>query len=67
MKLIKSLRNSNLDFCAYDVDKLEDAIKLLNLGVDSITTDSPLKMRQQIEKYFSSAPISDLENEIVVP
>ena len=50
--LVKFFREKNLDFCAYDVDKLEDAIKLINLGVDSITTNSPLEMREKIEKYL---------------
>jgi glycerophosphoryl diester phosphodiesterase len=50
-KLIQFFHNSNLDFCAYDVDNLNDAISLINLGVDSITTNSPLKMREEIEKY----------------
>ncbi len=52
-KLIQFFHNSNLDFCAYDVDKLDDAINLINLGIDSITTNSPLKMREDIEKYFN--------------
>lgn len=48
-KLVKSLRENNLDFCAYDVDKVEDAVRLINLGIDSITTNSPLKIRKEIE------------------
>ncbi len=53
-KLVKSLRENNLDFCAYDVDKVEDAIKLINLGIDSITTNSPLMIREEIKKYFTA-------------
>jgi glycerophosphoryl diester phosphodiesterase len=52
-KLVKLIRDSNLDFCAFDVENIEDAVKLLNLGVDSITTNSPLKMREEIAKYFN--------------
>ena len=52
MKLVKLFRDSHLDFCAYDVNELDDAIKLINLGVDSITTDFPLKMRKEIEKHL---------------
>jgi len=52
-KLVKSLRENNLDFCAYDVDKVEDAIRLINLGIDSITTNSPLKMKEEIKKNNS--------------
>jgi glycerophosphoryl diester phosphodiesterase len=52
-KLVQSFHNSNLDFCAYDVDTFEDAINLINLGVDSITTDSPLQLRENIEHFFS--------------
>ena len=52
-KLVKSLRENNLDFCAYDVDKVEDAIRLINLGIDSITTNSPLKMREEIKTVIA--------------
>lgn len=52
-KLVKSLRENNLDFCAYDVDKVEDAIRLINLRVDSITTNSPLKMREKISTIIA--------------
>ena len=52
-KLVKSLRENNLDFCAYDVEKVEDAIRLINLGVNSITTNSPFKMREEIESVLA--------------
>jgi glycerophosphoryl diester phosphodiesterase len=52
-RLVQSFHNSNLDFCAYDVDTFVDAINLINLGVDSITTDSPLQFRENIEHFFS--------------
>lgn len=59
IKLVKSFRNSHLDFCAHDVNELDDAVKLINLGVDSITTDFPLKMRKEIEKHLFYTPHSD--------
>lgn len=52
-KIVKLIRDSNMDFCAYDVENIEDMAKLIKLGVDSITTNSPLKMREEIGKYFS--------------
>ena len=52
-KLVKLIRGSNLDFCAYDVENIEDAVKLIKLGVDSITTNSPLRMREEINRYFT--------------
>ncbi len=52
-KLVKSLRENNLDFCAYDVDKVEDAIRLINLGIDSITTNSPLRIREEINTVIA--------------
>lgn len=52
-RLAKSLRENNLDFCAYDVEKIDDAVRLLNLGINSITTNSPLNMRNEIEKAFN--------------
>ena len=54
IRLVKSLCDANLDFCAYDVSNLETAVKLINLGVHSITTNSPLRMRKGIEEYFGS-------------
>lgn len=52
-KLVKSLRENNLDFCAYDVDKFQDAVRLINLGIDSITTNSPLKIREIIDSVIA--------------
>lgn len=51
-KLVKSLQENNMDFCAYDVDKVEDAARLINLGIDSITTNSPLMMRKGIDSII---------------
>jgi len=51
--LVKSIRDSHLNFCAYGVENIQDAVRLINLGVDSITTDSPLRMREEILRYFS--------------
>ena len=56
-KLVKTLRDNNLDLCAYDVDKIEDAMRLINLGVDSITTNSPLKMREEIKNNINNSEI----------
>jgi len=53
VKLVKLIRESSLDFCAYDVENIEDAVKLIKLGVDSITTNSPLRMREEIKRYFT--------------
>jgi glycerophosphoryl diester phosphodiesterase len=54
-KLVKSIRDSNLKFCTWGIDTIEDAVRLINLGVDSITTNSPLRMREEITNYFSPA------------
>ncbi|MGA7721348.1 MAG: glycerophosphodiester phosphodiesterase family protein [Ignavibacteriaceae bacterium] len=51
-KLVQLIRDSKMDFCAFDVENIEDAVKLLNLGVDSITTNSPLKMREEIKIFL---------------
>lgn len=53
-RLVKSIRGNNLDFCVHDVENVEDAVRMINLGVDSITTDSPLRIREGIEKYSLS-------------
>jgi glycerophosphoryl diester phosphodiesterase len=47
-KLVSYLRERNLDFCTYNVETPEDASIVMNLGVDMITTNSPLLMRDWI-------------------
>jgi glycerophosphoryl diester phosphodiesterase len=64
-KLVKPLRENNLDFCVYDVEKIEDAIRLINLGVDSITTNSPLKMRKAIETVIARADFIGSKQSII--
>lgn len=45
---IKILKDKNLNVCVYNVDREADAVRLSSLGVDAITTDSPLKIREAI-------------------
>jgi glycerophosphoryl diester phosphodiesterase len=53
-KLVKHIRDSDLDFCVYDVENIGDAVRFVKLGVDSITTNSPLKIRNAIIEYLSN-------------
>jgi len=39
-KLVKSLREKRLDVCVYGVDEEDEAVGLISLGVDSLTTGS---------------------------
>ena len=50
-KLVSYLRENNLDFCTYNVETSEDASIVMNLGVDMITTNSPLMMRKWIASF----------------
>ena len=51
MKLVKLFRIPIWIFVP-DVNELDDAIKLINLGVDSITTDFPLKMKKKLKSIY---------------
>jgi len=66
IQFINDLRKHNLDFATYAVDNFQDTLKLLTLGVDYITTDSPKNIRQKIKNYFSIPTLSNKENESVV-
>lgn len=51
-RLIKALRTYGLEFHVWTVNALDDALKYIELGVDSITTDRPQGLREEIEAYF---------------
>ncbi|MFN3873266.1 MAG: glycerophosphodiester phosphodiesterase family protein [Ignavibacterium sp.] len=46
---IDAMKNKNLDVCVYNVEDTRKAIRLTNLGVDSLTTNSPLMIRKAIQ------------------
>lgn len=48
-KFIQTLKDKSLDICAYNVEKAEIATSLNKYGIDSLTTNSPLKIRKAIE------------------
>ncbi len=51
-KLVEYLRKNNLDFCAYNVENQQAALKLITLGADALTTDSPWMIRQVMEGFW---------------
>jgi len=52
-RLVEFVHQLKLDFCVYNVERIEDAVRLINLGVDSITTNYPLRMREGIEAVIA--------------
>ncbi len=62
---VRKLRKMNMDFCVYNVNRFEDALKLITLGVDAIATNFPGKMRRELAHYFSPAPVSNQSAEQV--
>ncbi len=62
---VRRLRAMNKDFCVYNVNRFDEALKLLTLGVDAIATNYPRLMRQKIERYFHPAAESNRINEWV--
>lgn len=62
---VRKLRRMNKDFCVYNVNTFEEALKLLTLGVDAIATNFPGKLRKEISAYFSPAPLSNQKSERV--
>ncbi len=63
LQFVEHLRALNKDFCVYNVNTFEEALKLVTLGVDAIATNYPGKMRQQLKAYFTPQPLSKNENE----
>lgn len=52
-EFVDYLHTKGMDFCVYDVDDSKKAIHLVNLGVDSITTNYPLKIVNAIRNIES--------------
>jgi glycerophosphoryl diester phosphodiesterase len=46
--LVNLIKEKNLDFCVYNVETIEAALKLQSIGVDYITTNSPFNIRNGI-------------------
>jgi len=63
VEFAEALKENNLDFVTWTVDKLEDAVRLLSLGVDVITTNYPQKMREDIQNYFAPNILSNKSEE----
>lgn len=53
-RLAAALRAQDLEFHIWTVNTLEDALKYIELGVDSITTDRPQGLREDLESYFEA-------------
>jgi len=47
---VSTLKELNLDICVYNVEEENEAIRLTSIGVDAITTNSPMKIREAIIK-----------------
>ncbi|MGK9475809.1 glycerophosphodiester phosphodiesterase family protein [Melioribacter sp. OK-6-Me] len=52
-KLSVYLKDNGYELCVYDVEKGEDAVRLTKLGVDYITTNSPAKIIDQLNRYIA--------------
>ena len=51
-RLAELFKEKKMDLCAYDVSDVDEAVRLINLGVHAITTDSPLNIRKGIKKQI---------------
>ena len=65
VEFTNALKGNNFDFVTWTVDKLEDAVRLLSLGVNAITTNYPKKMREDIKNYFAPNVLSNKTEERV--
>lgn len=63
VEFVEALKENNFDFVTWTVDKLADAVRLLSLGVDAITTNYPKKMRDEINNYFAPNILSNITEE----
>ena len=59
VEFAEALKENNLDFVTWTVDKLEDAVRLLSLGVDAITTNYPQKMREDIDQIVARLTVEN--------
>jgi glycerophosphoryl diester phosphodiesterase len=48
----RKLREAGLEIHVWTVNKVEDALRYIELGVDSITTDRPQGLREEIAAHF---------------
>jgi len=65
VQFVESLRKNNLGLFAYTVESLKEALRLLAMGVDGITTNYPLRLRNELDAYFLDDPVSSKLNERV--
>ncbi len=63
IEFAEALKENNFDFVTWTVDRLEDAVRLLSLGVDAIATNYPKKMREDIKQYFAPIVLSNKTEE----
>ncbi len=49
-ELVRKMRDADLEFHVWTVNSLEDALHYIELGVDSLTTDRPQGLREELEK-----------------
>lgn len=62
----RQVRAAGLQFHVYTVNEPVDAVRYTTLGVDSITTDRPAGLRQELEKYFSPLVSSSDQDETLL-
>lgn len=53
---VQKIRGAGLGFHVWTVNSASDAMRFIDLGVDSITTDRPGDLRKEIEARLSASP-----------
>lgn len=54
-KFVDNIRHSGLEFHVWTVNRLQDALRYIALGVDSITTDRPRGLREELTAFYQRA------------
>jgi len=59
-QLVQKMRGLQLEFHVWTVNRVEDAMRLLQLGVDSITTDRPQGLRREMLAQLRQGKVKNL-------
>ncbi len=62
-KLVNNIKNSEKDLYVWTVNNAADVQKMVEMGVDNIITDNPLKAKEAIYKKYAPDMLIDLFNQ----
>ncbi|QSX06930.1 glycerophosphodiester phosphodiesterase [Sedimentibacter sp. zth1] len=61
-RLVNTIKNKGKDVYAWTVNNEADLVKMINLGVDNIITDDPLKAKEMVYSNYAPDKLIELVN-----